>query len=275
MLVHRLSYALGLMLVSVWAVPGVAQEGDSHSDAVRSAQEAEQASAVSAMDEEARQHFQIGKSLYDAGRFAEAATEFEQAYKKSKRPQLLYNLYVAQRDASNWAFAVEALRGYLEAVPDAPDRINLRARLKSMEDAASRDAGLRQAAEAQSAQQQAPASPQTRTETVHSRVPWGLMGAGVALLVGGGVTGILTKGKTDDLAANCEQSVCPPEQSSNIDSAKGLAITTDLLLGVGVVTAGVGAVLYFTGALDAERQAPVANLSCGPRGCAATLTGRF
>src|SRR5262245_52034956 len=101
---------------------------------MQAAHAAEQESAMQAADEEARKHFQIGKLLLDSGRFQEATTEFESAYRLSGRPQLLYNLYIAHRDAGNTDKAVEALRGYLEKVPDAPDRINLEARLASLEE---------------------------------------------------------------------------------------------------------------------------------------------
>jgi len=264
-----------MMTVSAFAARGLAQAAESPASGAAAAQEAEQEQAVSLMDEEARQHFQIGKSLYDAGRFPEAATEFERAYQKSGRPQLLYNLYVANRDASNWGPAVAALRDYLEKVPDAPDRINLRARLKSMEDAAARDAEQASKAAEDERQRQTDAAPATRTEKVRSIVPLVLMGTGGALVIGSGITGFLTKGKTDDLDAACDGNACPAAQNDNIDSAKTLALTTDVLLGVGIVTAGVGAVLFFTGALDTERQVPVASLSCGAHACGATLTGRF
>lgn len=276
MLARPLSCALCMVLVGALAERGVAQDAQPSPDAVQTAQEAEQEQAVSLMDQEARQHFQIGKSLYDAGRFVEAAAEFDQAYKKSGRPQLLYNLYVAHRDSSNWAQAVESLRGYLEKVPDAPDRINLRARLKSMEEAAARDAEQKRQLEAEAERQrQADAAPKTRVERVRSWVPMILMGAGGALVAGGAVTGFLTKGKTDDLDKSCSGNACPPSEEGNIDSAQTLAITTDVLMGAGIVTAGVGLVLFFTGALDTEREVPIASLGCGPAACGASLTGRF
>lgn len=50
-------------------------------------------------DEQARAHFRVGQSMYDAGRFAEAAHEFEEAFRLSQRSELLFNAYVAFRDA--------------------------------------------------------------------------------------------------------------------------------------------------------------------------------
>ena len=50
-------------------------------------------------DEAARRHFRLGQAYYQNGQFPEAAAEFEQAYQLSGRPQLLYNIYLAHRDA--------------------------------------------------------------------------------------------------------------------------------------------------------------------------------
>ena len=79
-------------------------------------------------DQQARGHFRLGRELYGQGRFREAAQEFEVAYGMSGRSQLLFNVYLAYRDAQDTQNAARALRGYLSAVPDAPDREHLTAR---------------------------------------------------------------------------------------------------------------------------------------------------
>jgi tetratricopeptide (TPR) repeat protein len=84
-------------------------------------------------DELARRHFRVGQAHYDNGDFAEAAVEFEEAYRLSQRPALLYNVYLAHRDALHVREAYSALQRYLERVPDAPDRDALEARLVNME----------------------------------------------------------------------------------------------------------------------------------------------
>jgi tetratricopeptide (TPR) repeat protein len=81
-------------------------------DAAKAQQEAEAARTMSAIDAEAREHFQLGRSFYEQGSFQQAAEEFEIAYRLSARPQLLYNVYVARRDAGNQPMAIDALRGY-------------------------------------------------------------------------------------------------------------------------------------------------------------------
>ncbi|MDQ3034059.1 MAG: hypothetical protein M3Y87_16710, partial [Myxococcota bacterium] len=84
-------------------------------------------------DERARGAFRLGRQHYEQGRFAQAATEFERAFGLSGRAQLLYNAYLAYRDARDDANAIRTLRGYLTGVQDISDREHLEARLAAME----------------------------------------------------------------------------------------------------------------------------------------------
>jgi tetratricopeptide (TPR) repeat protein len=241
-------------------------------EAASSEQAAEEQRAMQAMDAEARQHFQLGRTFYDSGRFQQAVEEFEAAYKLSGRPQLLYNVYVAQRDVGELQEAVDALRAYLDQVPDAPDRVNLKARLESLEAQAKRQA--EQEALAAKASAQPVAEPKTRTEIQRSKVPFIVAGAGGGMLLGSVITGVLAKGKADDLDESCGGSTCPVSEQSNVDSTRTLAITTDVLWSVGAATAITGVVLWLTGALDTEREVPV-SLNVTPNGISTTLSGRF
>lgn len=241
---------------------------------VVSEREAEQERAMLAMDQEAREHFQLGRTFYDAGRFQQAAEEFEAAYRLSGRPQLLYNLYVAHRDAGELDKAIVSLRTYLDKVPEAPDRVNLKARLQSLEQQAQKhaeqEARAQQAAEAG----RAAAAPKTRTEIKRSVVPWVLLGTGGALLVGSVATGVMAQSKAKDLDDACGGSDCPASQQSNIDTTRTLAITTDVLWGLGAASAATGLVLWLTGALDEERQVPIA-MGFSGGGFSTTYSRRF
>lgn len=84
-------------------------------------------------DEEARVHFRLGQAYYDSGRFSDAAREFEEAYRLSNRAQLLYNIFLAHRDAGNMGPMIDALRNYLQLVPTIADRDQLEARLANWE----------------------------------------------------------------------------------------------------------------------------------------------
>jgi len=100
-----------------------------------------QTSGVSAQDDDARRHFRLGQAHYDNGDFTSAATEFEEAYRLSQRPALLFNLYVAYRDANDLPHAASALERYLTQVPDAPEHDNLAARLRAMQETLRRQGG--------------------------------------------------------------------------------------------------------------------------------------
>jgi tetratricopeptide (TPR) repeat protein len=226
---------------------------------------------------EAKQHFQLGSTFYDSGRFREAAEEFDEAYRLSGRPQLLYNLYVAYRDDGRLAESVEALSAYLKAVPDAPDRINLRARLESMQ--AQLAARRKREAEAQRAGE-APAvmaEPADDVPPARSVVPWVLMGAGSALVVASIGTGLAAKSGSDELAEACnDDRQCPASEQDAIDRTRRLAITTDALWAGGAAVAVTGLVLWLTGALDRERR-PAAQMAVGAdaRSLRLSVAGRF
>ncbi len=245
--------------------------------AAQAQQEAEAARTMSAIDSEAREHFKLGRSFYEAGRFQQAAEEFEVAYRLSARPQLLYNVYVARRDAGGLPSAVEALRNYLAQVPDAPDRVNLEARLSSLEAQVKRQEeqeAARAASERKAAEAEAKVKTRTRTERVRSVVPLVLMGTGGALLLGSAVTGGLALSNAGKLDKECAGSLCPPSEQSGVDATKTLAITTDVLWAVGGAAAVTGLILFLTGALDKEREVPVA-FGISPHGISTQLTRRF
>jgi tetratricopeptide (TPR) repeat protein len=90
--------------------------------------------AVSAEDEQkARGHFRLGRAHYDNGDFAEAAVEFEAAYRISQRSALLYNIYLAYRDASDTRHAADALRKYLKLEQTVENRGQLESRLAALD----------------------------------------------------------------------------------------------------------------------------------------------
>ncbi|MDB4986510.1 MAG: hypothetical protein JWN04_1688 [Myxococcaceae bacterium] len=283
---------LALLTVHVIAcLACVIHAGSAHAQATRpsprpaaEATEADKAPTdqeqMKSLDEEARERFELGRTFYDAGRFQQAAEEFGEAYKLSGRPQLLYNLYVANRDAANWDMAITSLKGYLDKVPDAPDRINLRARLSSLEAQAAvqKEQQARQQEEQarRAEEQKRNAPPPTRLETQRSIVPWVLVGSGGALLVGSLVTGVMAKNKASELDKWCAEGgkVCPDWRKSDVSSQHTLAITTDVLWSVGAAAAVTGLVLWWTGALDSERQVPIA-FGFTPRGVTSSLTVRY
>jgi len=133
---------------------------------------------------------------------------------------------------------------------------------------------LRAQSERKAAEAEAKFKTRTRTERVRSVVPLVLMGTGGALLLGSAVTGGLALGNASDLDEKCDGSICPPSEKSGVDATKTLAITTDVLWGVGGALAVTGLILFLTGALDKEREVPVA-FGVSPHGISTQLTRRF
>jgi hypothetical protein len=257
--------ALALLL---WAAPSTAQQAQDDEDAMQGGAEERDLA-----DERARGHFRAGRSLYDAGRFRHAAEEFAEAHRLSNRAELLFNAYVAYRDANDLEGAVRTLGGYLDLARGVPDRVNLEARLRSMSEALEQQRQTERAltesalTESRSGPAVEPSGPPLW--------PWILTGVGAAVVVGGTVTGILALSNADALAADCEGG-CP----ANLDlggrrgEVEALGITTDVLLFTGAAIALTGVVLGLV--LDGGgADEPEISAGCGPTGCGATLRTRF
>jgi tetratricopeptide (TPR) repeat protein len=70
----------------------------------------------------AKAHYNTGQIYYERGRFPDAAREFEEAYRLSGRPELLYNMGKAYDGSSDAARALSAYRRFLSQVRESPDR---------------------------------------------------------------------------------------------------------------------------------------------------------
>jgi hypothetical protein len=86
-------------------------------------------------DSAARRAFRLGEANYQNGEFAEAGRLFEEAHRLSGRARLLYNAYVAYRDAQDMANSARVLRMFLTESTDleASERDQLTARLAAIE----------------------------------------------------------------------------------------------------------------------------------------------
>ncbi len=70
----------------------------------------------------AKAHFATGQLYYERGRYPDAAREFEEAYRLSNRPELLYNMGKSYDGIGDHARALVAYRRFLAAVTQSPDR---------------------------------------------------------------------------------------------------------------------------------------------------------
>lgn len=71
---------------------------------------------------QARQHFQSGKQLFDAGDYRGSIREFEAANKLAPAPLLLFNIGLAYERLGEAAPALQHFKAYLEQMPTASNR---------------------------------------------------------------------------------------------------------------------------------------------------------
>lgn len=245
--------------------------------------------AMEAMEgEEAKSHFRIGGTLYNEGRFNEAAEEFRKAYELSGKPALLFNMYIAYRDAGRTEQAVEALRSYLDQAEAVPDRRQLRTRLEAMEETlASR--GSEPAGASEDRAESAPGGgaepsavadaggPPEPEEDGGSALPWVIAGTGAAMIVAASMTGIIALNKTANIEDACgDDNVCPPDfpLEQEREETRRWVRATDVLWPIGAAALGTGLLLFFL--MDDDGDAPVeAAAGCTGRGCAGEVRVRF
>ena len=80
-------------------------------------------------------HFDAGQQAFAAGRYKVAADEFQAAYDITKDPALLFNIGESQQRAGDAKKALVAYRAYVKEQPGAPDRTEVEARIKALEEA--------------------------------------------------------------------------------------------------------------------------------------------
>lgn len=254
----------------VWmlaAVPATAQEA--------SPQEGES---------EARMHFRLGRAYYDSGRFDEAAREFALAYEQSQRPALLYNLYVAYRDAARMREAADALERYLSLEAEVENREQLEARLQSIQTALAADpppaASPEERADPSTARSTA-SSPSSSPPSAGGGGPWTpgwiIAGAGGAVIVAGVITGVLaldTQARLESEHGCTEEGACPPGFEGTRDEGALLAGLTDGFLIGGAIVAAAGVVLALV-LSDGSGDSTTAGVACGPEGCMGHVRGSF
>lgn len=266
------------------------------------------------LGDDAKTHLRLGHAYYESGRFADAASEFDQAYEASKAPRVLYDLFLAYRDAGQIGKAIDALEKYLKMVPQAPNHAALESRLTTLErlqqqraveggaEGASGEAGGTEQVEGKGAESETtgPALPKGASdlEPADERIaqeaggepaartgwalPWTVMGVGAALVAGGTATGIMALKLQKDLESRCPGKVCEPGTfESDVDRGRRLATSTDVLLGTGLIAVGAGvAILFLLGPDLTERaptrpSSPTASVGCGADGCMGQVSVRF
>lgn len=275
------------------SVPALAQTAGATADGSGEAQGMATMRQTELSDAQARSHFRVGETLYAEGRFADAAREFEQAYVLSQRPALLYNAFVAYRDANDLSHAIVMLDEYLRVSPEADDTPVLRSRLAAMR--ATRDSQMTEqsaveaerarleaeraelAREAEAARMRAEVAERQVAQT-RSPVPFIVGGTGLAILAGSGIAAIIANGNISSAETSCPDHICPRNANVDLgsvrDSLRRPAIASDVMLAVGGATLVTGIVWLVVNRSGAD-EAPNVSAHCDGRGCAASYSLRF
>jgi tetratricopeptide (TPR) repeat protein len=230
-------------------------------------------------DQLARKHFDLGKSLFNSGRYNEAIGEFEISYRLSKRPPLLYDIFVSARNAGQPVIAADALRRYLKLTPHVTDRHALELQLLALEEvlheqpsaAHPRDPRAEEANDNHSnASPPSTSSPPLLGYTV--------TGLGAAMIIGGAVTGVMSLAQHATLDKHCPNDRCLPGYEGELDRYDTLTTLTGVLLigGAGVLAVGIGLWLWLDDDDDqAEPPLVTPTAVCIHDGCLAQATVRF
>lgn len=241
--------------------------------------------AAARTEQEARQAFERGRIHYENGDFSKAADAFAMAYELSGKPDLLYNLYVAYRDANQQTKAAEALRDYLQNAEVVHNRPQLEARLEALEAGIAKreveTAAAEPPPEKASEQVQQEPEPELAAEPMNDRwwlYPTVVLASGGALMLASVPTGVMARSKAQELHDECDP-VCDPEKKATRDSGKTLALVTDVLMFGGAAVA-VGGAIWMILARPDENEAVATGrvrpgFACAPGACGGSLTVDF
>jgi tetratricopeptide (TPR) repeat protein len=200
-------------------------------------------SPTQADEEAAKAHFLAGQAYYEQANYTDAVKEFNEAHRLSKRPDLWYNVSVCYERLRRWDDAIAALQQYLQERPNAADRGVIESRIAHFTER--RDADQAQAATPPPIAAPPPVvGPGTRPRYVPGLI---VGGVGLSLLVAATGTGVSAQLAYNDLNTKCPHMVCDGTNQQLRDDAnlgRPLAISTDVLLGVGGALLVTGVVLF-------------------------------
>jgi hypothetical protein len=86
-------------------------------------------------DVEAHGYFERGRHAYEDAHYEEALAAFQQAYSLRPLPELLYNIGQCADRIGRRDLAIDAFQRYLDAMPDASNRVEVATRLQLLRDA--------------------------------------------------------------------------------------------------------------------------------------------
>lgn len=201
-------------------------------------------------DERARAHFHAGESYFAQGRYADAAEQFDEAYRLSGRAPLLANASVAFERAGNLPMAIERLEAFLAS--DAPEvestRVTSATRLESLR--ARLAAQVESNRDEEPSVEPLPASAPAEEPGATMRIAGlALGGAGLGLGVTSLALGLRARGIHGELTDVCGPNgdECPLNRADDIDRGRRFSRLSAATAAGSVVTLGAGTALYLLG----------------------------
>ncbi len=198
----------------------------------------------------AREHFGRGNLAFDAGDYDRAADEFKQAYALSLRPQLLFNLAQAYRYGKDYEAALSAYERYLALEPNASNRDDVERFMARIREAMTEEGERPRPVEVTPpvvtpqvvAAPPPPPVAERFTRSRRGQLTLGLSALAGGLLLVGVVTGPLSLVERKSYDAGCDRGAC---DASAFDRGRRLAVTTDVMVALGVAAAAAAVIVAF------------------------------
>lgn len=238
------------------------------------------------VDEDARLHFELGRRAFARADYELAATEFEEAWRLSERPELHYNLFLVYHELDRDEDALRELRLYIPSETDAEVREHLEQRAARIERAlADRVAPAEEAGpppetidlgETVVVPVEEPPPPPPASSDSDLLVGLGIAGLGAAAIALGVTigTGVMALDQRHALDASC----APSCSGDEVASTRTLALASDVSLGVAGPLGIAGAILLGVGIASSspsssESATPIVAPVVTPTSAALVVTG--
>lgn len=248
------------------------------------------AAAAAEADAEAREVFKEGRAAFEAEDYELALKRFTRAYGLSGQPKLQFNIGLAYESLGRTDEAITAYESYLKWEPSEEVSAQVEALKKGLAAAEpepeekakspfTRFQDPKQAPEPKAKLAPAPVeadnAPESEPVAKPSKaLPIALLASGGAMVLIGSITGFMALGADSDLDKLCGvKRECDPADAAERDSLAGdidtYSIITDIMVPLGLVSAGIGAYLMW----GVEKTDT--SIACGPTGCYGTKSWSF